>query len=421
MAQLNRPDYSFQGQVPTAAIIQAYQQKAMAEQQAEKEKAVAKEQKWVDIAKMVQSGADLVTKLTEQSKQKAMQDAQVSMQSLLGRSAEPRQMGETATTYGETPEYKAELTSLLSQADPTAFNAAASKQAAAELFPGSDRGKVTGRDISQFHLVSPNGGERIPVRYDEVTGEMTHVITQQPIDKAKYANYQMVRNGPQVRKNATGDYIVIDPTANVATGVIGSGAEEIPKEKYGTVGEINHPLVKAEDRREIVKTIASINSDPIMRAAVKTVPMLNNVERYLETDNKVAIDRLGGLTQKLIAMDSGNLAAWEQRDPGSREVIEKIKQFAKMHAKGTLTKKNKAEMVDVLKTARTNLALNVQASAGMKMEQMLELYPVLNKEAMYKKAGMLGMMKYISGDESFGDAPSAGGKPSLDSIFGGGL
>lgn len=398
MGKLERPDYSFQGQVPQAAIIQAYQEKAMAEEKSRQEAAAAKEQKWIDTAKIVQTGADMITKFTETAKLKAQEDAFQAAQLWVGRQKETDPT--TGKTFGEDPNFNPTLEAYMAKAAPEEYKKEKIKSML-EMADGG-RGKITGRDIQQFHLVK--GSHRVPVDYDEVTKTMTNVITKEPIDPTKYADYQMVRSAPTVKQDASGNWQIIDPTYGGETNRLSSGALPVPKEKYGTVTMINDPLVPENDRKEIVKTVVGINNNPTVKNAAKMLPMLNNVETYLKTDNKVALDRLGGLTQKMIALDSGNLAAWEQRDPGSRDVIQRLRQFAKMHIKGELTNKNKEELVEVLKVTRENLAANVEASAGMEIEQMLELYPQLNKEAMYKKAGLENFKKYIS--------PSSGGRQS---------
>jgi hypothetical protein len=407
MALNSIPDYSFKGGIDSS-IVNAYQQKAVREEEMRRSNEAQKQAKIAQVSQIFNQGAALVGALqahSQAAQTKLAQDAvakHISNPSGLEPTGEMSpakssffpNMTEATTAKGAyTPQDMNDLRALLYKADPE--EGAKRANEAAWKNTENQRGMVSGRDIQQFHLVSPDGEERIPVTYDEVTREMRNVVTDEPIDRKAYANYQMVKAAQQVKQDAAGNWQVIDPTLGRTTNTLSSGAPEVPKAQYGTVKEINNPLVPKEDRKDIVNTIVRINHNPAVKNAIRMLPMLSNVEDFLNTDNEVAVDRLGGLTQKMIALDSGNLAAWEQRDPGSRSIIERLRQFASMHAQGRLTAKNKAELVEVLKITRENLAINVEVSAGMELNQMLELYPYLNKEAMYKKAGIANLNKYV--------------------------
>jgi len=273
----------------------------------------------------------------------------------------------------------------------------------------ADTSDLRGRDIQQFNLVAPDGkrdmfsfietaNEGKGALVNALSGEVMTPETRRELAKK---GFKLSRATPQVQQDAAGNIFAFDPILGKRIFQTSTGAPPIPKEKHGTVTNINHPLVPRNVRKDIIQDIQAIRRDPAIKNALKILPQLENVERFLKEDNKVAIDRLGGLTQKLIALDSGNLAAWEQRDPGSRAIITKLRQWARMHASGILIKENKEEMIRVLRITRDNMALNVQDSAGLTINVLTELYPQLNKEALWKKAGLGQFLKRLRGEIDF--------------------
>lgn len=165
MAKLERPDYSFQGQVPQAAIIQAYQEKAKAEQESRDKAAAAKEQKWIDTAKIVQSGADMITKFTETAKLKAQEDAFKAAELWVGRKGEIDPT--TQKAYGEDPNYNATLRAYMMKADPEGAKKEAQK-ALWEEAGGKKAGTLSGRDIQQKNVILKDG-QRVSLNLFETT------------------------------------------------------------------------------------------------------------------------------------------------------------------------------------------------------------------------------------------------------------
>lgn len=255
---------------------------------------------------------------------------------------------------------------------------------------------LRGRDIQQFFLVSPTGERRL-VSFVETAGggagELFDATTGTPISEQErqelgQRGFQLSRATPQLRTDAAGNIMAIDPNIGRRDIEIQAGATPIPEEKIGTVKEINHPLIPPADRKFIAKELSDTKNDPVIRSGLKMLPTLDNVEKFLQEDNKVALDRLGGLTQKLVAQDSGNLAAWEQRDPGSRQLIARLKQWANMNLQGLLANTNKEEMVRVLQITRENIAENVERIADITLDNLTGLFPQLNREAFEKKLGV---------------------------------
>lgn len=276
MALNQLPDFSYRGEVPTAAIINAYQQKAAQEEQMRMNQEALKQQKINNVAEVFKAGAGIVNGITQFNKQEQMKDAQAAImdlfrsgtnQVLTGQTTPAKsgmfpQMTEAATTqdYSKTPEYRQELQALITQADPEAAGEQIAKQA---FNPQNQRGLVSGRDIQQFYLVSPDGQQRIPVNYDEVTQDLTNLVTQEPIDRQAHSDWQMVRNTPQVRTDAAGNHQIIDPILGKETTRVSSGAVEAPERLNGKVTEINHWSIPKEDRKVIVGEILEIQKDPV--------------------------------------------------------------------------------------------------------------------------------------------------------------
>lgn len=173
MALLDRPDYSFQGQVPTAAIIQAYQQKALAEQKSKQEAEAAKEQQWVDTAKIVQAGADMVTKMTEQSKLRAQEDAFKAATLWAGKKNEID--SSTGATFGESPQYNPTLEAFLAKSNPEEYQKAKIKSMLEGMNPNR-----SGRDFQLMNYYLK--GQQIPttINYDK-TANKGYSLTGQDI------------------------------------------------------------------------------------------------------------------------------------------------------------------------------------------------------------------------------------------------
>lgn len=427
-------DYRFQGQVPMASIMQAYQNKAKQEFEMKQAAEQAKQQKVQETLGIIQQASQLVQQGVQISNMRQQKTAQTAFAQLLLDGNEPFPTG-TMQDSGQPgigqvpfmgnraqndPTFKMELASALQKADPESFQKGLSAELAKSMFGKTAGGaEVSGRDIQQYYLVDKTTGNRKLVSFVETAnggkGQMFDALSgaelgEEERQKLSTGGAVLVKNTPQVRTDAAGNIIMVDSTLGEQTAKVSTGVTEVPEALYGKVTKINHPSLGKEDRQEIVKEIQQIKKDPSVTAAKKMLPMLKNVEDYLDVDNKVAIDRLGGLTQKLIALDSGNLAQWEQRDPGARDYITRLKQWASMSAKGKLNKENKKDMVEVLQITRKNIAENTAASVGIPLDSLVELYPQMNKKALYKMSGVDSFLSYID------DTKKA--KPSLDSIFG---
>lgn len=221
MALDQLPDFRFQGQAPQAAIINAYMERARQEQQQATQAQQMERQKFNDIIQAFQMGSQAISSFVQASKRQQEKETAENLSSKLleGNELIPTGPGGTAKVMGqnipiasmqpksESEQYKNELKMLLAKANPQITQ----QHLAQQLFPQpkDQRGQVTGRDIQQFYLVSPDGEKRIPVRYDEVADELSNVVTGEPIDRQKYRGYQMERSLPNVLKNELGGYDLV--------------------------------------------------------------------------------------------------------------------------------------------------------------------------------------------------------------------
>jgi len=367
MALIENSDFSQKNQVDMASIASLYQRKAEAEQQMKMQQEQITASKQDRMMQVMGLASKLTSTLVDQSVKKQQLNAQNALMATLSTpgSQEAKIQAQTLAAF---PKEAGEELAKSAFAKPTQEDMGRPQQGSIEL---SD-GKIIPATFKQGKYFYPNTETPIPA--EKIVGRGYGLV---PVT------------------NADGSVSMVSRVTAKEAGVVNTGAASISPEKYGTVSDLNSPLLQKTDRADIIKELHKVKSDPAVKNAVKMIPMLDNVEKYLKVDNKVAMDRLGGLTQKMIALDSGNLAAWEQRDPGSREYIERLKQYASMSTKGTLSPKNKEGLIEVLTITRENLKANVEASAGMSIDSLVEMYPQLNKDAMYKKAGLSTVLKYV--------------------------
>lgn len=406
----NIPDFRPQRQIDPMAIVNALAEKRRAEAQLQEQKNFEEQRKYQNIKDVVGSITNLTQGIITASRENLKASARRSLAEMLTTKEDlvPTGEGGTAKVSGmEVPVAQmgtvGEQPGFLPKAQGLAIKAGikGSEEGLAEqLFPKPSSTQEKDFAPQQASLELKNG-EIAAATFKN--GKYYYANTDEVIPPKEMAGkgYGLV---PVT--NADGSKSFVSRTTARKLGNIDTSAAPIPKSKLGKVTDLNDPLIQGADRKEIITQLNKVKADPIVKGAVKMIPMLDNVERYLKEDNKVALDRLGGLTQKMIALDSGNLAAWEQRDPGSRDYISRLKQFASMASEGKLAPKNKEELIKVLTITRDNLKTNVETSAGASIDSLVEIYPQLNKEAMYKKTGMGGIIKYITTNQKKKEVPN---------------
>lgn len=421
MAIINRPDYSFKGDVPTASIIQAYQQKALAEQASAERAAAAKEQKWIDVASMVNAGAGMIQKFTEQAKAKQMDDAFKAATNLLGQgntissrkwvttgasqrtmedgTVVPFEQGEYQDTlYKDTPEYKALMESYMAKAAPEDYKKAKIKSMLESQNPQLNQtaeARKTG--IRDMLVTLPDGSQANKMIGFDANGAYNPLDGSRVVSPADYERLPERSYAMADVEDSEGNVMFVPKSRSGKVGTAGSAVPEKEKGKITDVFQL--PKKQAADANARLKDAME---DPVIKNAKNTTVTISNVEKLLESNNKVAIDRLGGLTQKLVALDSGNLAQWEQRDPNARDYISRIHQFYTMSTKGELSPKAKKELQDLLKITKENLLMNMEDAAEQRVSALVETYPRLNKDAMKKKLGVEVYKKRLSPPESAG-------------------
>ena len=384
------------------AILQAFQnasaQRANAEAEQRRVDLAEKQQKFNMVKDTATAVGGMVASFVDAAKKRNLADVEaVDIKKFATKQEKTVPAGptfsETTPAPVSNPKYaeRQESVARLARIDSPLGRAAAK-----ELSPDAGRGMISGRDIQQFTLVSPDGQQRMDVSYDEVADTMKEIVSGQPLDRAQYPGWRMTRTGPSVQKDAAGNFQILEPVVGQTKGNISSGATTIPKDKYNTVSTLNDPLVPAEDRKQIISQTATIENDEAIKNAKKLVPTIDNVIRFIDSNNKIAMDRLGGLTQKLVALDSGNLAAWEQRDPNSREIIERIKQYFTMGVKGELTPEAKQELKDLLVITSENLGTNVKESSAVTLNRLEAAYPQMKREYLEELAGLKDFNRYIN-------------------------
>lgn len=389
MALNQLPDFSYKGEVPFAAIVAAYQQKAQQEQQMRMEGEQLRQQKIQQVAETFKAGAGLVNAITEHNKQAQIKDARSALASLLQRGSEPYPTGAQSVgmvggapvpvaqmgTYAMSPEYKNELASIVTKAFPEQAGKEVAKAAFAQLNPENKQG------VMQQAALELTNGKTVAATFDNGTYYYANTKTPIPADQIAGRAY-----GLTPVQNADGSVSLVSRTSGTERNVHSTAVPAVPASKYGTVKSLA-PLEKTE-RGDVLERITAAKNDEVIKKGRESLKTLDSVIMNLDRNNKVATDRLGGLVQKLVALDSGNLAAWEQRDPGSRDVISRIGQYYTMATKGELSKKNKAELKKLLDNAQENLVKNMNDTADSHADTITSLYPELNKDFVKSSFGL---------------------------------
>lgn len=138
--------------------------------------------------------------------------------------------------------------------------------------------------------------------------------------------------------------------------------------------------------------VQKAKNNPIVSKARESINTLRNVLANVgdgsKEGNLVFIQRLGGLVQKLIAQDNGNLAAWEQRQPGSAALWSQMAAKLEEWKTGDLTPENRQMLIDLLRETETNLRLNIAESVDSDVQTLSSVFGKSPEEV--RKAIALG-------------------------------
>jgi hypothetical protein len=216
----NIPDFSFKGQIDPTSLLQAYNQKAQLELQAEQNKRAKVKQ----VADIFNQGASLVNNLVQHSQAQQMKTAQGAVAEWLKMGSQPEMspmqgyvdaMGQkgipaqamqegaggmmepmqapTGRQMSETDDYKAQLASLVTKAFPEDAGKQLSKQAFAQLAPQESKPS----EMSPLKPMVINGEPKM-VREDKQTGNLvlrdgTPVPVDAELEPYNAGFYQNVR------------------------------------------------------------------------------------------------------------------------------------------------------------------------------------------------------------------------------------
>jgi hypothetical protein len=241
----------------------------------------------------------------------------------------------------------------------------------------------------------------------QVAGYFDTMLKQYMIPDSKTGEYVPAPPGTKrgyrlnTLETGSGDYAVTSGASGKVVGGISSASAKVPQEKYGTV--MNVQSLGKRDRDTVINMVNDARNDENIKKARNLIGQMRNLRAQVVSDNKIAIDRLGGQIQKLVAGDSGNLAAWEQRDPNSRAVLDRFFQLVTMSASGQLLPENKSELIKLLDTVNENMKLNIDENADYYASSMVETFPQLNKAAMKRKIGIETYTKNAPKEEANGE------------------
>lgn len=389
MALDKLPDFSFQGQVPTAAIIAAYQQKAQQEEQMRMNNEALKQQKVQNVKDVFTQGAGLVGKIMEFNKQKQMSDAQQALTDLLASGADqvPTNTTQNAKSslfpqltqapitqnYSATPEYKAELASLVTKAFPAAADDQIAKAAFAQLNP---------------QAVAPRTGQM----------KMLNVILPGKKD-GTFINYDTFnRRAYDLQGNDVTDQVQgAIPGFAPATVTTNQGATMIPRVagSYSATSEAA-PSTGAENINQLPpkhldileKTKEDFNQNPAVKTIITKLNDLESVNSIIDTETWVADAALLSNAAKGIGRDAGALNEQDvARYGASPELLRRVKTKWSKWTQGVIPeadRKDFRQIVQVLKAKNEFLLqANVNRYANTARKRVPNLDPNFAKEYLY--------------------------------------
>lgn len=142
------------------------------------------------------------------------------------------------------------------------------------------------------------------------------------------------------------------------------GSENVGLRERGI--DVSEQRLNMAGKNRMYDDIYKATSRPIVKGAVDALAGARVIKANL--DNPIFLDRSGGLFQKLIARDSGNLAAWEQRKASSPQLWEKFMNSLSIAAAGkmsTLTRQQVEELLSVIEdNAKIDIELSTQSDAS---------------------------------------------------------
>ena len=226
-------------------------------------------------------------------------------------------------------------------------------------------------------------------------------ISGTPVSKEK-ADKLLRGYAPFVVETGSGEMVAVSKVAG-RTGT--TKDTPIPKEKIGTV--TNLVQLPKRDRDKVVQQISEAKSDSLITEGRKALKPLQLMRKAVENGDKATIDRMGGLFHKAITADVGNLATYEQRNPSSAELWEKLKNTGSLWAKGEPSEAMKQEIYNSLNSAEETINQTLNDSLDFKAESIIEQYPQMNKEAVLKMMGASALQPKVDAFKDMEDIKKA--------------
>lgn len=314
MALDNIPDYSIKAQVPMAAIIQAYQQKAAQEQQNKIQQQQMEMQKFDHTLSVFKSASDITRSLIDQSKIKQQQDALNSLSTLFANGQQPVQTGvaptgtanlmsapspaasgpsvqtgaPTEAPLSSTPDYKFQLASLMTKANPSAFTAnLADDVSKSVVSPSAPAIRPSNFDIQRVDI--PGKGP-LTVKVDKVNNKIYDLagndITATAAGAAPYAP-------PMIITDQEGNPALAYRTPGAKATKITTPANE-ETNQHG-VQELFIKAPKVGERVQKIVAQADPSENPVLKTTVEAATAAAAVKTILEDPDpsSVGLNSLG--------------------------------------------------------------------------------------------------------------------------------
>lgn len=352
------PDFSFKGDVPFAAIVNAYQQKAQTEEQMRMNQEAIKQQKINNVKDIFNQGAGLVDNLMKYNKQSQIKDAQDAVVNLLGKGATPvptNQMTPAASSmvpnmteapvtqdYSKSPEYKAELASLVTKAFPEEAGKELSKAAFGQL---GDQKLTNATKPSPVALEMPDGTQVLG--YFDPTDKTYYTQDGTPAPQGSKRSYKY-----DIRTDSNGNLQIISGASGKDMGTV-SSAPEKPSVVDGKTLKTNINQLAPEEGKRLEKLKEDFNTDKAVSAAIAKQSDYQIAEASIEANNWVGDAALISVAAKGLGRDVGALSDVEQdRYQFPKKFVDRVRTKYSNWVKGEIPEQDREVFKDALRVAR---------------------------------------------------------------------
>lgn len=183
-----------------------------------------------------------------------------------------------------------------------------------------------------------------------------------------------------------GSVDLVSRTTGSTINTVSTQNAPVPEKEKGTVSDLNR--LEKNDRERVFGDIKEAQADPLIVKGREALRPLSIMRTAIVNNNRVLIDRMGGLFHKAATNDSGNLSAYEQRDPQIRAIFERLKNAGSMWAKGVPSEQTRKELLQSLDSAEKVIKGSISDAAELHATSITEQYPRLNKAAIRRKFGL---------------------------------